>query len=87
MAMLKLIEKLAPDIAFDPETVRVLADAFDAAWRSLETSGAPSATDRYAERARAILATSIIEAAKRGERNQKRLREEALLRLAKSALK
>jgi len=84
--MLNLIE-LAPDIAFDPKTVRVMSDAFDIAWRSLKTNGSPAASGGFEERARAIVAKSIIEAAKRGERDQRKLCEASLLRLAKSALK
>jgi hypothetical protein len=34
--MLELIDELAPDIAFDPATISVMADAFHLAGRSVE---------------------------------------------------
>ena len=39
--MLKLIKELAPGAVFDPETLGILTAAFDAAWASVEASGAP----------------------------------------------
>jgi hypothetical protein len=71
---------------FDPPTVRILIGAFDNAWDSLLKSGAPFAAENYAERAREILAKHIIEAAKDGERDQHKLSEGALLRLARTNL-
>jgi hypothetical protein len=48
LEMLKLIEKSAPDTAFDPETIGVVADAYDVAARSPETREPPAATGREA---------------------------------------
>ena len=71
---------------FDPETVRVLIDAFDEAWQSLEKSGVIYATDGHATETRDGLAKSIIELARTGERNQRVLRDAALLYLAQENL-
>jgi len=85
--MLTLIAKLGGTTAFNPETVRIMVDAFDHAWASLQASGAPFSTDEYAERAREFIAKCIIEAAKSGERDQRTLTEGALLELTKLDLK
>jgi hypothetical protein len=71
--------------AFDPEEVRILVAAFEKAWASVQASGAIFETD--AESARAILAKHIIEAAKQGERDHGRLRDDALVALAQSNLR
>ena len=85
--MLKFIERYADyTSAFDPETVHILVGAFDDAWSTLLTSGAPFSQADYKEAAREILAKRIIELAKGGERNQRRLTEAALLKLSTSKL-
>jgi hypothetical protein len=38
--MLRLISELGPEAAFDPDTVQIMAAAFDRAWGTLEASGA-----------------------------------------------
>jgi hypothetical protein len=69
---------------FDPGEIRILVAAFDKAWESVQASGAIFDTDAKTELARAMLAKHIIEAAKQGERDQGRLRDGALVSLAKS---
>jgi hypothetical protein len=66
-AVLKLVSTLGADRDFDPETLLILVGAFDDAWKAVETSGAPFASERYAETARQILAKSIIDDATRGQ--------------------
>jgi hypothetical protein len=73
------------DGAFDPETVRILTEAFDEAWQSLEKSGA--AMDGRAQETRDRLAKCIIELARTGERNRRLLRDNALLRLTQENLR
>jgi hypothetical protein len=85
--MLTLIRELGVEGAFDPETVRVIAAAFDRAWISVQASGAPFSASDYADRAREILGKYIVQAAKNGERDQRQLCEGALFELAKSDLK
>ncbi len=60
---------------FDPDAIRVLADAFDAAWRSLQTYGRYFTSRGQAEATREKLALRIIEMAKHGERDLDRLRD------------
>jgi hypothetical protein len=73
--------------AFDPEEVRILAAAFDKAWEAIQASGAQFATDAAAEAARVAIAKHIIEAAKRGERNERRLCDGALVAITPANLR
>jgi hypothetical protein len=69
---------------FDPDTVRVLGDALDGAWRSLQTTGVYFTSRGHAEATREKLALRIIEMATHGERDVARLRDEALQYLAQT---
>jgi hypothetical protein len=71
---------------FCPETVRLLGEALDEAWRSLQTNGVYFTSRGQAEATREKLALRIIEMAKQGERDPKRLRAAALQRLEKAVL-
>jgi hypothetical protein len=73
--------------AFGPHEIRTLVSALEQAWKSIQTSGATFDTAAHAECARAILAKQIIEAAQQGERDQGRLRDDALVAFAKSTLR
>ena len=64
----------------------ILFAAFDAAWQSIETSGA-RLSDKQTELVRTTLAKYIIEQARRGELDERRLCEGALLHLARSNLR
>ena len=75
-----------PDI-FEPETIQILTAAFDDAWASVQASGAPLAMNSHAVEAREILAKHIIEMGRQGERDRRRLREDALAHLAKIKLR
>ena len=70
---------------FEPDEVQVLVAAFDKAWETVQASGVVYA-EAKAEAVRAILAKHIIEAALHGERDQRRLRDGALVALAKFQL-
>ena len=59
--------------AFNPETNRVMAAAFDCAWQSLQSSGNVLAVECDAAITREIIAKRIIELAQDGERNSDRL--------------
>ncbi len=85
--MLRLVSTLGADRVFDPETIQILVDAFDAAWKTVQASGPPFVSERSIEIARQILAKSIIEDATRGERDQHELSQSALVKLAQSNLK
>jgi hypothetical protein len=73
-------------IVFTPEAVKVLTAAFDDAWARLEGSGAPYSTAEYVEAARTHLARNIIDTARRGEWDQKKLSDDALLYLSRQKL-
>ena len=77
---------LQDDVVFDPDAVGILLAAFDAAWQSIKTSGA-RLSDKQTELVRATLAKYIIEQARRGELDERRLSEGALLHLARSNLR
>jgi hypothetical protein len=64
---------------FDPETVGLLAEAFDVAWQHIEKS--EIFRKLGPEDCRAMLAGYIIENAKRGQRDRAKLVEDALFRL------
>jgi hypothetical protein len=71
---------LREEASFDSEVTRLLGTAFEAAWERLKTSGT-LADQSQAPLARELLAKRIIDVAKRGERNQDRLVESALVHL------
>jgi hypothetical protein len=71
--------------SFDPETVAILASAFDAAWDILQKSGSPLASDAHAATTRERLAKRIIEMGQKGVRNHRRLVEDALAHLTGKA--
>jgi hypothetical protein len=70
---------------FDPDTIRVLGDALDGAWRSLQTTGVYFTSRGQAEATRERLALRIIDIAKQGERDIDRLRDDALEHLARTS--
>jgi len=78
-----IIASLTQD-GFDPESVRVLQAAFDAAWKTVTSSGSGFAVKGRAGLAREVLARRIIVMAERGEDDPRRLVDDALLHLATS---
>jgi len=85
--MLQLLVKHTLAGAFDDNEVRILVDAFDQAWKAVEESGAPFASEGQVSATRERLALRIIEIAQLGERDPNRLRDDALLYLARTNLK
>jgi hypothetical protein len=75
------IDELLAHAAFDADTVVLLASAFDTAWDTVKRSGSPLAAEEKTAATREVLAKHIIELAKSGERNPRRLAEQALARL------
>jgi hypothetical protein len=73
------------DQVFDAEDMQILGAAFDKAWETVQASGVTYPDDKV-ELVRSILAKHIIAAAKDGERDHSRLRDGALLALARSNL-
>jgi hypothetical protein len=78
MSILRLLGKHT----FDTDTTIILASAFDAAWLSLQISNSPMAADDRAAETRALLAQRLIEVAQRGERDKRRLVDDALAQIA-----
>jgi hypothetical protein len=85
--MLKRLKEIAAGGVFDPYTARILTAAFDDAWKSVQESGVTFPSNAHADATREILALRIIEMAQLGERDQRRLRDDALLHLAQSNLR
>ena len=71
---------------FAPDAVGTLIAAFDGAWQSITTSGARLSAQQR-ELTRELLAKYIIAQARQGELDQCRLRDGALLHLARSNLR
>jgi hypothetical protein len=84
LALLRVLAKRAFAGAFDSDEVKILTDAFDQAWKASEKSGVCIVSDTYKNATREVLALRIIEIAQLGERDPNRLRDDALLYLAKS---
>lgn len=78
------IDKLLASAAFEPDTVALLASAFDTAWDTVKRSGSPLAAEDRAAATREALASYIIEAGKKGERDVRRLVDDALAHLTGS---
>ena len=85
--LLQVLVKHALAGAFDSDEVKVLTDAFDQAWKAVEESGVCFASNAYKNATREVLALRIIEIAQLGERDPNRLRDDALLYLARTNLK
>ena len=86
-AMLQRLQRYAGGTSFDPEAIRILSAGFEEAWQALLRSGAKFGSDRRAEEAPDTLAKYMIEQAKQGELDQRRLQEGALLHFTRSYLR
>jgi hypothetical protein len=75
------LKHFAPD-EFRPDEISILEDALEHAWRRIECSKAPWASDDYSAAGRTILAKYIITMAKSGERDAKWLAESGVLYLS-----
>src|SRR5258708_7892359 len=71
------IAALLAHTAFDPDTIALLASAFDTAWETVKKSDSAFAADSQAESTRELLAQRIIATARKGERNEQRLVSDA----------
>jgi len=80
--MLIAIDRYAHGV-FDPDDVRALVAAFDEAWRRFLESGVKFASERETAAMRETIAKYIIEQARHGERDWRRLRDGALLHCAR----
>ena len=71
---------------FRPDEISVLEDAFEDAWRRIEQSKAPWASEDYSTAGRTILAKYIVTMAKGGERDPRWLADSAILYLSQQKL-
>lgn len=78
------IDEFLAGAAFEPDTITLLASAFETAWETVKKSGSPLADDEHAASTREVLAKRIIAMAKKGERDPQRLVDDALAHLAGS---
>ncbi|HVQ66667.1 MAG TPA: hypothetical protein VMT08_04135 [Bradyrhizobium sp.] len=85
--MLKRLENYGGEAVFGPAVIRILTAAFDDAWKSIQDSGMTFPSDRHADATRELLALRIIETARLGERDARRLLDDALLHLSVSDLR
>jgi hypothetical protein len=79
------LKHFAPD-EFGPDDFSILEDAFEDAWRRVDESKAPWASEDYSAAGRTILAKYIITMAKDGERDARWLSDSAVLYLSKQKL-
>jgi hypothetical protein len=72
------VHPFARQRSFDSETMQIMGVALDCAWYRLMVSGSPLTASFRAEHTRDALASRIIAAARRGERDIERLRDDAV---------
>jgi hypothetical protein len=84
VVMAQVLQFPYPTIVFDPDTVKIVSQAFDDAWKKIEKSGNKFAKPAYANAMREEIAKHIIDMAGRGERDQNALVEDAILFLAEN---
>jgi hypothetical protein len=85
--MREQIIRLGAEGAFTPEQVDILVAAFESAWATVKSSGAPFAGPDYEERARGLIAKAIVDAALLGELNPRALAAGALIQISRTALR
>jgi hypothetical protein len=71
---------------FRPDEISILEDALEDAWRWVESSKIPWASEDYSTTGRTILAQHIIAMAKGGERDARWLADSAILYLSQQKL-
>jgi hypothetical protein len=72
-----MAEVIPSNASFDPETVNLLSDAFEQAWRKVQTSGNRLARPAYANMMREVMAKHIFNLAEHGERDESKLSNSA----------
>ena len=75
------MDLLLANKAFDAETTHLLGATFDAAWESVKASDSLHTDKEHVRSMRELLAKFIIAMVERGEKDPKRLTDNALLRL------
>jgi hypothetical protein len=80
--MVEILKSVRPETAFDPDTIQVLASAFDDAWDRIQKSGSQFARPAYSRAMREVIAKRIIEMAQQGAKNPQSLADDAVRFLA-----
>ena len=70
--------KLQPKTVFDPESIQVLASAFNDAWDRIKTSGSRFARPGYSRATREVIAKRIFEVAQQGVIEPQTLADDAV---------
>ena len=76
--MVEILKFIRPEMAFDPESIQVLASALDDAWDRVEKSGSQFAGPAYSRAMREVIAKRIIETAQRGAKDPQTLADDAV---------
>jgi hypothetical protein len=84
VAMPQILEFPRGAIVFDPEAIKIVAQALDDAWDEIEKSGSEFARPAYANATREEIAKHMLEVAGRGERDRHILAEDAVRFLAEN---
>jgi hypothetical protein len=84
VTMTQILQFPHPGISFDPETIKIVSLAFADAWEKIQKSGSEFAKPAYANAMREEIAKHVIDMAGRGERDQHKLTEDAVLFLAEN---
>ena len=77
--MIDIVKLVEAETAFDPETVQLLASAFEDAWHRLQKSGSRFARPGYSRAMREVVAKHIIERAQLGVKDPQKLAEETIV--------
>jgi hypothetical protein len=80
--MAEILKYIQPETVFDPETIDVLASAFDDAWDRIRISGSRFARAGYSRAMREVIARRIIEMAQQGVKDPQLLADDAVRFLA-----
>jgi hypothetical protein len=81
-AMVEILKFVRPETVFDPESIRVLASAFDEVWSRIEQSESHLAQPAYSWAMREVIAKRIIKIAQQGVKDQQMLVDDAVQFLA-----
>jgi hypothetical protein len=83
-ALIQVLPFPHPPIALDPEAVKSVSLAFDQAWEEIRTSGSGFARPAYRGAMREEIARHVIDMVGRGETDQTKLTEGAIVFLGEN---
>ena len=80
--MIDIRRYVQPETVFDPETIQVLAQAFDEAWDRIKKSGSRFARPGYSRATQEVIARRIIDMAQQGMKDPQMLADDSVRFLA-----